>query len=588
MDVRAFAGNPDPGFPSETEGQGLPIVQSVLRRWSRPAAGVAIDAEIIIAAALLTAALVIGISTAADYGLTVDEFNTDDYGPKALAWYTSGFKDRSHFETVEFSLWYYGPWFHMLTAYVQSFDFADRITVRHAMTFVVGLAGVAALLPIGRLAVGRWAGLTAIALCLMTGYFYGSLFFTPIDVPFLAAMTSATLAILVMTRDVLPSWRATLVTGLLTGLALATRTGGFITHAYLLGALMLCAAEFFADHGRLTMRYLAQIGARYGTVVIVAWIVAIALWPWLQIGNPFTQFKIALVHFANMPMAFEFWHWGEVITTDALPLTYIPAQLLARLPMVFLILLAVAFGYAIASAVMLARESAAKWRRGRAEGLRAAALSLGGARGILVICAAVALPLGFLIVQRATIYDGIRHVLFVIPMLAILAGVGLTAILPLIRRVPVVAAVAAGAYVGNIVMTLAVLHPLEYVAMNTLAGGTRGAYGKFELDYWAVAATVALRRLERRLDYDLPSQSAEGPPSILICIPWRERMVGPILRRPWIIETDPDKADFIIESQRSRCAEGKPVVLIDEVKRFDRAFAWVYARRRTPEPSLTP
>jgi hypothetical protein len=564
------------------------MVQSVLRRWSRPAGGVAIDAEIIIAAALLTAALVIGISTAADYGLTVDEFNTDDYGPKALAWYTSGFKDRSHFETVEFSLWYYGPWFHMLTAYVQSFDFTDRITVRHAMTFVVGLAGVAALLPIGRLAVGRWAGLTAIALCLMTGYFYGSLFFTPIDVPFLAAMTWATLAILVMTRDVLPSWRATLVTGLLTGLALATRTGGFITHAYLLGALMLCAAEFFADHGRLTMRYLAQIGARYGIVVIVAWLVAIALWPWLQIGNPFTQFKIALVHFANMPMAFEFWHWGEVITTDALPLTYIPAQLLARLPMVFLILLAVAFGYAIASAVMLARESAAKWRRDRAEGLRAAALTLGGARGILVVCAAVALPLGFLIVQRATIYDGIRHVLFVIPMLAILAGVGLTAILPLIRRAPVVAAIAAGAYVGNIVMTLAVLHPLEYVAMNALAGGTRGAYGKFELDYWAVAATEALRRLERRLDYDLPSQSAEGPPSILICIPWREWMVGPILRRPWIIETDPDKADFIIESQRSRCAEGKAVVLIDEVKRFDRTFAWVYARRRTQEPSLTP
>jgi hypothetical protein len=576
-------------FHPKPRGRVLPIVQSVLRRWSRPAAGVAIDAEIIIAAALLTAALVIGISTAADYGLTVDEFNTDDYGPKALAWYTSGFKDRSHFETVEFSLWYYGPWFHMLTAYVQSFDFADRITVRHAMTFVVGLAGVAALLPIGRLAVGRWAGLTAIALCLMTGYFYGSLFFTPIDVPFLAAMTWATLAILVMTRDVLPSWRATLVTGLLTGLALATRTGGFITHAYLLGALMLCAAEFFADHGRLTMRYLAQIGARYGTVVIVAWIVAFALWPWLQIGNPFTQFKIALVHFANMPMAFEFWHWGEVITTDALPLTYIPAQLLARLPMVFLILLAVAFGYAIASAVMLARESAAKWRRDRAEGLRAAALTLvGGARGILVVCAAVALPLGFLIVQRATIYDGIRHVLFVIPMLAILAGVGLTAILPLIRRAPVVAAIAAGAYVGNIVMTLAVLHPLEYVAMNALAGGTRGAYGKFELDYWAVAATEALRRLERRLDYDLPSQSAEGPPSILICIPWREWMVGPILRRPWIIETDPDKADFIIESQRSRCAEGKAVVLIDEVKRFDRTFAWVYARRRTQEPSLTP
>ena len=78
--------------------------------------------------ALLGAVLVVGLATATDYPLTVDEFNTDDYGPKALAWYTSGFKDRSHFETVEFSLWYYGPWFQMITAYVQSSDIADRVS----------------------------------------------------------------------------------------------------------------------------------------------------------------------------------------------------------------------------------------------------------------------------------------------------------------------------------------------------------------------------------------------------------------------------------------------------------------------------
>lgn len=169
--------------------------------------------------------------------------------------------------------------------------------------------------------------------------------------------------------------------------------------------------------------------------------------------------------------------------------------------------------------------------------------------------------------------------LFVFPMLAILAGLGLTAVLPLLCRAPIVAAVVAGAYVGNVVVTFAVLHPLEYVAMNALAGGTHGAYDNFELDYWSVAATEALRRLERRLDYDLPNRSAKGPPSILICIPWRESMVGPILKRPWIIETDPEKAEFIIETQRSRCAENAPVVLIDEVKRFKRTFAWVYVRR---------
>jgi hypothetical protein len=557
----------------------LPTLHSVFRRWTNRAPSLAIDTEIIAAVALLTAVLVVGLSTAADYGLTVDEYNTDDYGPKALAWYTSGFTDRSHFETVEFSLWYYGPWFHMLTAYVQSFDLADRFTVRHAMTFMVGLAGVAALLPIGRLAVGRWAGLAAIALCLMTGYFYGSLFFTPIDVPFLAAMTWATLAILVMTRRELPSWPATLAAGLLTGLALGTRTGGIITHAYLLGAMILGAVEFFGNHGRLTVRYVMQIGARFAAVVVLAWLTAIALWPWLQIGNPFEQFRIALVHFATIPMSFEFSHWGERIWTNALPQSYIPAQLLARLPGAFLLLLAVALGYAVVAAAIAGRDIAAKWQLDRSAGMRAAALAMARERGVLVVCAAVALPLGFLIVQRATIYDGIRHVLFVIPMLAILAGAGWYALLPLLRRAPIVAAVVTGAYLGSMVTTLVALHPLEYVAMNALAGGTRGAYNRFELDYWSVAATEALRRLERRLDYGPSARGAEGPPSILICIPWREWLVQPILQRPWIVETNPDKADFIIATQRWRCAENKSVVLIDEVKRFDRTFAWIYARR---------
>jgi hypothetical protein len=46
------------------------------------------------------------------------------------------------------------------------------------------VAGIAALIPIGRLAVGRWAGLAAVALCLPTGNLYGHLFFTPNDIPF--------------------------------------------------------------------------------------------------------------------------------------------------------------------------------------------------------------------------------------------------------------------------------------------------------------------------------------------------------------------------------------------------------------------
>src|SRR5687767_12651685 len=86
------------------------------------------DTEVLAVAALLALAAVIGLATAGDYGISVDEFNADDYGPKALAWYTSGFTDRSAFETVEETLWYYGPWFQILAALVQSWNIAEHWT----------------------------------------------------------------------------------------------------------------------------------------------------------------------------------------------------------------------------------------------------------------------------------------------------------------------------------------------------------------------------------------------------------------------------------------------------------------------------
>jgi hypothetical protein len=551
-----------------------------LGRALRSLGGFAADAEIPATAALLGAVLFVGLATVGDYGITVDEFNADDYGPKALAWYTSGFTDRSTFESVEDTLWYYGPWFHIMTAFVQSFGFANPWTIRHAMTFLAGLAALTALLPIGRLAVGRWGGLVAIGLCLTTGYVYGNLFFTPIDVPFLFAMTWATLAIIVMASRVVPSWPATISTGLLTGLAIATRSSGVITHAYLFGAMLLCGLEAIFRPGTSTRSDLLRIGMRTCFALAIAWITAIALWPWLQIGNPFSQFKVAFLYFTNHPTSFEMPFWGKMILTTALPWFYIPGQLTARLPVGFLLLLVTGVLFGLAGTFGFLRAILEAFARHAMARCQAAALVLARSRCHLIVWAAAILPIGFIIVRHSTLYDGIRHVLFVIPMLAVIAAMGFLRLLPLFDRLPVISAAIGGAYVGAAMWTLAVLHPLEYVATNVLAGGVAGAYGRFDLDYWSAAATVALRRLERRLDYDFPGRFAQAPPSITICIGFRESMVAPLFRRPWRLEVDPKKADFIIATERWRCAEDIPAaVLIDEVKRFDRAFAWTYLRQ---------
>jgi hypothetical protein len=544
--------------------------------------GVAIeaDADVIAATAILAMALVTGLATAGHYGMTIDEFNTDDYGPKALAWYTSGFTDRSHFETVEFSLWYYGPWFQMLTALVQSLGLADAVTVRHAMTFVIGVAGLATLLPIARFSVGRWAGPPALILCLITGYLYGGLFFTPIDIPFLAAMGLATLAIVLMARRVVPTWSATICAGLATGLAIGTRTGGIITHAYLVCAMALGGLEALALNGRAARSQLWSITMRTAAAIAIGWVVAVALWPWLQIGNPFDQFRIAYVHFANIEQQFGFAHWGEEIQTDALPWSYIPAQWLARLPMGFLGLLALALVFAFHRTFRFLRTCLALAIDQGVFGLRRPVLLLARCRRILLVWAAAFVPVGFLMIQQATLYDGVRHTLFVIPMLALLAGWAFVRLLRSLSRASIVIAMLSAAYVAAVVIDLARLHPLEYVAMNAFAGGTSGACGRFELDYWGAAATEALRRLEHRIDSN--ETAVPKPPDIFICVPFREQMAGPMLRRNWQLALDAKQADFVIETERSRCAkENAELILIDEVVRDRCPFSWTYMKRNS-------
>jgi hypothetical protein len=538
-----------------------------------------VELEIIAAGSLLALAALVALWTVGDYAITVDEFNADSYGQKSLAWYTSFFTNRSNFDSVEDTLWFYGPWFHILTALVQSLDLAEHWTTRHLLTFLLGLAALAALLPMARLAGGRWAGLVAVGLCMTTGYLYGSMFVTPIDVPFMFAMTWATLAIMLMAVPIIPMWPATIATGLFTGLAIATRSSGLITHVYLIGAMSLCAVEAILRGGRSAGRDLVRIGVRTLSAIAIAWLTSIALWPWLQVGNPITQFREAFLYFANHPGSFEFPHWGGMVRTTALPWSYVPAQLLVRLPEGFLLLLGVAALSAIGSVVAVLRLGLAPSSQPRLSRLKEAVLVMARARQPLIVWAAALLPIAAIILQHSTLYDGIRHVLFLIPMLAVVASFGFLRLAPLFRRFPATTAMVAGAYVGQAVLAFALLHPLQYAAFNAFAGGVVGAHGRFEQDYWSLAVLPALRRLEDRINRDDPDRFATNPPSIKLCVGFHENSVAPMFRRPWQLEPDPSKADFIIESERWRCGQHLPVIVVDEIKRFGLPFARVLARQ---------
>ena len=98
------------------------------------------------------------------------------------------------------------------------------------------------------------------------------------------------------------------------------------------------------------------------------------------------------------------------------------------------------------------------------------------------------------ILGRAAMLDGVRHYILVFPAIALLGGYAgveagrlLFASGPNGRRLAAAWAALLALVLALLFRTLVALHPYEVVFFNRLAGGTKGAREKFELDYWGVS-----------------------------------------------------------------------------------------------------
>jgi hypothetical protein len=348
--------------------------------------------------------------------------------------------------------------------------------------------------------------------------------------------------------------------------------------------MLLCALEAVFRSERRAFGPVLRIILQTVIAIAIAWIVAIALLPTLhgtdllkRLGEMFSAAPIDKAPASVLS-------WGREWSTGALPWHYLPGELLARLSGVFVALLGLALLLALGSFILfLSRRRRANSQAGSVSTPALMFLLLVRSRAALIVTLAALLPILIAMIARPPLYDGIRLVLFIVPPLALLAAWGFLRLTPLIRTFPIVAAALIGIQIGGGVLVLASQHPLEYITTNAFAGGTRGSYARFELDYWGAAATEALRKLEQRLDYDRSGRFASEPPHILLCPYPNEHLDSAIFKRDWAIAEGRLLADFIIETRKSRCAQGAGT-LIDEVKRRDQPFAWTLELPRSASP----
>ena len=327
----------------------------------------------------------------------------------------------------------------------------------------------------------------------MLPMYYGHMFNNPKDVPFAVFYVWA---LYYMVRSLghfprVPKGLA-LKLGLALGACLGVRVGGAVLVVYLglatvpwliLGPLRRGGPRRgLAELWTLTRSLLLPVGA-------VAWCLMLVAWPWAQqspILNPLRALKISNKFPNNIHNLFD----GAYYCSDELPLSYIPTYFGIQLPELFLALLLLA---PLVGLLWL-------WRgQGPNRSLRVAQVGLVAMAGFF--------PPLYIMAGHILIYDAVRHLIFITPALACLAGLTLAELLAWAGRCsrPLVLTIAL-AVVGLLVWQAVImvrLHPYQYIYYNQVVGGLPGAYGRFETDYLGHSYGEAVQLLERQLRVQL-------------------------------------------------------------------------------------
>jgi hypothetical protein len=551
------------------EDTGLPIAMSSITTSAidtpsqRSVARTCDDLAIIVLAVVgLVASL-----TFRDYGLGWDDYTHAEYADLLLRMYGSGFKDTGALSFA--NLYMYGGGFDMTAALLHKVIPLELFETRRLLGAVVGIVGLAVTWRLGRRVGGPLAGLAALLLLALCPTFYGHMFMNPKDAPFAVAMVILMLGLVRLAEEYpSPSPRTVLIVGLGAGLSIGSRILGGLALIYAVVGFMPMLLDEIRAHGRreasrrfMHVVYVLLLG------LILGYLVMGLIWPWsiIEPGNPF-QAATYFSHFFEKPWKEMF--DGALVSVPDMPWSYLPTLFALQLPEV---LLALSIAAIVATLLALPRDDVS----GRRKTI------------LLMLTLAAVLPIAVAIVKRPALYNGIRHFIFVIPPMTVLAGTafawGMNWLKENRRSWQPVALVV---FLFGLLLPLGEmirLHPYQYTHFNHIAGTVRGADDHYMLDYWGLAFKQASDGLREQLAERQETAPHGRKWKVAVCGPQRPAQVG--LGPDFTIGWDSHAADFAMTLGEFYC-KGLTAPVMVEIKRDDVVFARVYDIRGRSISSL--
>jgi hypothetical protein len=494
-------------------------------------------------AALLAALVLFVAATFDEHGISNDEPVQHTYGHLLLQFYRSGFTDFRAFHYV--NLYLYGGLFDIIAAWLEPHTSLSVWDLRHLLTAGFGVSAILAVALMGRLLESPRAGFLAALLLTLTGAWSGAMFTHTKDIPFGAAMIWAvyfgTRVIIQLPR---PDFGPLLATGIAIGASLGLRVGGLFALFYV-GAGVLATLWLQARRPRDLLDGALAAAPRLLALFATALVVMGLTWPWSLMG--WHNLYDAATKFSHFSFDMMTLLDGKLLKIGSVPATYLSQYLLVRLPELLLGGLAAAI--AIAALALVRRD------------VNYARL----AQRTPLLLAAV-FPIAFSLATAPALYNGVRHFSFVLPPLAVLAGIGLDGALRQVRQWRVVSAFTVAlllAVAGENLLVMVRLHPYEYVAYNHLTGGWAGAQDRYEGDYWNDSLREAAQLLNRLLRDELGT----APAGFTVAVCAESVQASTYLDPRFRVVRDWASADFYLSAVQTHCDRALAGTVIGDISR---------------------
>jgi Dolichyl-phosphate-mannose-protein mannosyltransferase len=537
-----------------------------------------------LATVLLTIAITaIALWTFHDYAVSNDEGLQHHYGQLILEYYRSGRTDDTVFGFRD--LYLYGGLFDIVSVRLgEIFADVDVYDIRHILCALIGVCGIAATAATARTISGSRAGFIAAVALAVCGAWYGTMFNHTKDVPLAAGMIGATyMLIRIMRRLPSPRLRDVLLFGLLMGCSLGIRVLALLLVCYAGFAVLLALPQPLQGRWRETGKFILRSMLYLSPALIIAYLIMIAAWPWAALAplNPIRGF----LEFAEFQKHIETLLDGHKYAMESVPRLYVPIYILIRVSLITLAGAAIALVFA--GVASLARRVG--WQSS-------------SRREIALIGLAVVFPLACQVITRGPAFTGLRHFTFVLPPMAVLAGIGIDAMVIALSswRKPFgyAALAAASLYFTWNASVLVRLHPYEYLYYNPLVGGLAGASRLYATDYWVDIMPEAVAKLEDYLDRSerLGGSPAPHDYTVGVCgervsfererYAFERRLKRVRLR--WTKNPQWNHADFFIAPTHLNCDRIIDGRVVATISRLGVPIGYVKDRRPMTQAALAP